>query len=131
MRKGSLMGKTGATVLIIDDDPQILTLLELFLAKKGISSLCCSSAKEALGILRQNEIKLALVDICMPEMNGVELLDQIQKITPSTKVIMITGIGDMETARKCMELGAKDYIAKPFDLEYLETSVLAEIIPLS
>jgi len=119
------------SVIVIDDDPHILSLLDIFLSKKGVKTVTCSSAKEALNILRSSQIKLALVDICMPEISGVELLQQVQKLTPSTHVIMITGLGDMEVAKKCMQLGAKDFITKPFDLEYLETSVLAELIPLS
>ncbi|HBC86885.1 MAG TPA: hypothetical protein DCZ94_08025 [Lentisphaeria bacterium] len=119
------------TILVIDDDSHILSLLETYLSKKGVKTYTSSSAKEALGILRTSQIKLALVDICMPDVNGVDLLQQIQKITPSTHVIMITGLGDMEVAKKCMQLGAKDFITKPFDFEYLETSILAELIPLS
>ncbi len=118
-------------ILVIDDDPHILSLLETYLSKKGVKTLTSSSAKEAMTILRSSQIKLALVDICMPDVSGVDILQQIQKITPSTHVIMITGMGDMETARKCMQLGAKDFITKPFDFEYLETSVLAELIPLT
>ena len=119
------------SIMIIDDDPHILSLLDIYLSKKGVKAVTCSSAKEALSILRSSQIKLALVDICMPGMTGVELLQHIQKITPSTHVIMITGMGDMEVARQCMQLGAKDFITKPFDFEYLETSILAELIPLS
>jgi len=119
------------SIMIIDDDPHILSLLDIYLSKKGVKAVTCSSAKEALSILRSSQIKLALVDICMPGMTGVELIQHIQKITPSTHVIMITGMGDMEVARQCMQLGAKDFITKPFDFEYLETSILAELIPLS
>ncbi|HCE43553.1 MAG TPA: hypothetical protein DET40_08395 [Lentisphaeria bacterium] len=119
------------SVMVIDDDSHILSLLDIYLSKKGVKTVTCSSAKEALNVLRGAQIKLALVDICMPGMSGVELLQHIQKITPSTHVIMITGMGDMETAKQCMQLGAKDFITKPFDFEYLETSILAELIPLS
>ncbi|MFZ2657132.1 MAG: response regulator [Victivallales bacterium] len=119
------------SIMVIDDDLHILSLLDIYLSKKGVKTVTCSSAKEALNILRSSQIKLALVDICMPGMTGVELLQHIQKITPSTHVIMITGMGDMEVAKKCMQLGAKDFITKPFDFEYLETSILAELIPLS
>ncbi len=123
--------KETPSVIVIDDDPHILSLLEIYLSKKGVKTVTSISAKDAIRIMRTSHIKLALVDICMPDMNGVELLQQIQKITPSTHVIMITGLGDMEVAKKCMQLGAKDFITKPFDFEYLETSVLAELIPLS
>jgi DNA-binding NtrC family response regulator len=120
-----------ASIIIIDDEPQMLTMLQRILASKGLKSVTYPSAKEALSVLRTNStIKLALLDINMPEMTGLELLEQIQKITPSLNVIMITGMGDMEVAQRCMELGARDFITKPFDLEYLETSVMTQIIPL-
>lgn len=118
------------SVLVVDDDPQIGNILKVVIEAKGYKTIACTSAKEGLSILRTSEIKLALIDIYMPEMNGLELLEKIQKITPSTQVIMITGVGDMEIAKKCMEAGAKDFITKPFDMDYLETSVLAQIIPL-
>lgn len=120
-----------ASIIIIDDELQMLTMLQRILASKGLNSITYPSAKEALSVLRTNSnIKLALLDINMPEMTGLELLEQIQKVRPSLNVIMITGMGDMEIAHKCMELGARDFITKPFDLEYLETSVMTQIIPL-
>ena len=125
------MGTEQAKVLIVDDDSQILTMLQRLMKFKGIESIACSSAKEALTVLRSSEsIRLVLLDINMPEMSGLELLEKMIRIMPSVHVIMITGLGDLDVARKCMELGAKDFITKPFDLDYLQTSVLAEIIPM-
>ena len=117
-------------VLIVDDDTQILTMLQSFLSLKHIDSMTCNSPQEALNILRTKDIRLALLDINMPEMTGLELLQKIVEIAPSVHVIMITGFEDIDTAHRCMELGAKDYITKPFDFDYLETSVLAEIIQI-
>lgn len=124
------MENSRVKVLVVDDDPQVANILKTVIESKGYKTIACTSAKEGLSILRTSDIKLALIDIYMPEMNGLELLEKIQKVTPSTQVIMITGVGDMEIARKCMETGAKDFITKPFDMDYLETSVLAQIIPL-
>jgi DNA-binding NtrC family response regulator len=124
------MTEQNAQILIVDDDPQMLTMLKRMLATKGLESLTCSSAKEALTVLPTSGVKLVLLDINMPEMTGLELLQKMKELMPSVNVIMITGLGDMDIAKKCMELGAKDYITKPFDFEYLETSVFAQIIPL-
>ncbi|OGV48545.1 MAG: hypothetical protein A2X49_15270 [Lentisphaerae bacterium GWF2_52_8] len=125
------MAAEQAKVMIVDDDPQILTMLQRLMKFKNIDCVPCSSASEALTVLRSSgSIKLVLLDINMPEMSGLELLEKMIKIVPSIHVIMITGLGDLDVAKKCMELGAKDFITKPFDLDYLQTSILAEIIPM-
>ncbi len=118
-------------ILIVDDDIHVQNMLKSLFDRSGIDSCSCSSAQEAFAILEAcSTIKLVLLDISMPEITGIELLEKIQKILPSVHVIMITGLGDLETAKKCMQLGAKDFITKPFDMEYLQTSVLTEILPI-
>ena len=124
------MEKEEPKVLIVDDDNNILEMLSTFFAMKGIKSYTCASPDDALTYLRSaDNIKLVLLDINMPEITGVELLEKFIDVVPSTHVIMITGHEDLEQAMKCMDYGAKDYINKPFDFEYLETSAFAEIIP--
>jgi len=122
------MSEEKTTIMVIDDDPFILEMLQQVIGDCGYRVLTCDSAKNAMHILRTQEVKLALIDICMPEVSGVELLRQIQQVRPSTHVIMITGLSDVEIAQECMELGAVDFITKPFDMDYLQTSVFVEII---
>lgn len=122
------MDKDEANVLIVDDEPSILSMLSVFLERKGVKSITSESPSEALNILRSQNIKLVLLDVNMPEMTGLELLKKIMELVPSVHVIMMTGYNDIETAEKCMTLGAKDYITKPFEFNYLETSIFAEII---
>lgn len=125
------MDNEGAVVLVVDDDALIQEMLKRVIANKGIKCQTCSGGDEAVKILNATKsIKLVLLDINMPEMSGDELLSLLKKNYPSINVIMITGYQDMEVAKKCMNLGAKDFITKPFDLEYLETSVMTQIIPL-
>jgi DNA-binding NtrC family response regulator len=120
-----------AQILVVDDDPQVFNLLSLVMQKKGFLCACASTGKEALAkIMGSNSIKLVLLDIVLPDIDGDKLLEKIYSISPSLNVIMITGGSDLEIAKKCLEMGAKDYITKPFDLEYLETSVIADIVPL-
>jgi DNA-binding NtrC family response regulator len=120
-----------ANILIVDDDQQVLKLLSSVIKKHGFSPITAASGKEALVKIRKpNNIKLILLDIYLPDINGGELLEKILAISPSINVIVITGGADMDIAQKCLEMGAKDYITKPFDLEYLETSVVADMIPL-
>lgn len=124
------MSKEKAEILIVDDEVQIQDMLRRFLEMKNFKCCTSSSASEALSLIIANgNIKLVLLDINMPVTNGIELLEKIREITSEIDVIMITGYEDMDAAEKAMELGARDYITKPFDFSYLETSILAGLIP--
>jgi len=115
-------------VLIVDDDPLILELLRQVIEECGWTPVLCSSADICLTHLRTSNTKLVLADICMPEMDGVELLQRVLAIRPDAAVVMMTGVADLDTARRCLQLGAKDFIKKPLDLEYLRTSLSAELV---
>jgi DNA-binding NtrC family response regulator len=115
-------------VVVVDDDPLILDLLKLVIEGFEWTPILCASADECLAQLRATDAKLVLSDICMPEMDGMELLRRILAVRPDASVIMMTGMADIEVAKKCLELGAKDFITKPLDLEYLKTSAFAEIV---
>jgi len=130
LEKDQIRHEPYAEILIVDDDPNIQRILKDVLERKDIPCETASSAEEALSFIETTpSIKLALLDIIMPEISGIDLLKRIQAITPSVHVIMITGALDVGLAEECMKLGAKDYMRKPFDMEYLETSVLSEILP--
>jgi len=119
-----------AQILIVDDEQQVLDLLSAIMQKNGFSVITASTGKQALAKIRVSDsIKLILLDIHLPDYSGSDLLEQILKISPSASVIMITGGSDLELAKKCLDMGAKDYIKKPFDIDYLETSIIADIIP--
>lgn len=122
------MVNESAKIMIIDDEPSVLTLLKAFLDSKDIPCTTYESPIQALSDLPSLPIKMVLLDIDMPEMSGVEVLGKISETAPDIKVVMVTGQGDMDIAKKCLENGAIDYITKPVDLEYLETSIFAEMI---
>jgi YesN/AraC family two-component response regulator len=119
--------KKKAKILVVDDEPGVLEALYEFLTLKEYEVIKASNGKEALAKVKKERPHLVLLDIKMPEMSGMEVLKKIKEVDPSIGVIMATGFEDMETAQKAMELGAYDYITKPFNLEYLETSVLSKI----
>ncbi len=122
--------KKNAMVLIVDDEEQVLELLSAAMQRNGLTAVTARTGEQALSMVRKdNGIKLILLDICLPDYSGSGLLKKILKLSPDANVIMITGGMDLEVAKQCLELGAKDYIKKPFDMEYLQTSVIAEIIP--
>ena len=115
--------------MIVDDEPQVCALLEAYLKTQGMGSVVSYSPSYALNKLKSSSaISLILLDIIMPEMSGLELLKEIRKLKPDLPVIMITGQEDINVARECLEAGAKDYITKPIDLDYLETTVFVELL---
>jgi DNA-binding NtrC family response regulator len=114
-------------ILIVDDDSEILRVLEIFLKKLGCESDTSLTAESALVKARTNEYEAILLDIMLPDGDGVDVLKQIHKVSPEIPVIMITGVKDIQIATECMRSGAVDYITKPFDMEYLRTTVLSNI----
>ena len=115
-------------VLIIDDDQQILDLLKKFVEINDCSVDVESSAEKGLAMVRTGAFDMVILDIMLPDLDGIEVLKSIHKISPNLPVIMITGGNDDERAQECMKSGAADFIAKPFDFEYLRTSMLVNIL---
>ncbi|ANA40371.1 MULTISPECIES: HD domain-containing phosphohydrolase [Geobacter] len=106
-----------ATILTVDDEEMIRDLLVTALSREDYNCFQAGSAEEAREVLLNNRVELALLDIMMPGTSGVDLLKEIKKISADTVVLMVTAISDMETAMRCIHLGADDYILKPFDIE--------------
>ncbi len=116
------------SVLIVDDDKSVNNFLERFLKQKGYLSIqSVKTAQAAIEIIKKEDIKLVLLDIKLPDMDGIETLQKIQEIKKDMNVIMITGFPEEATAREALKLGAYDYIIKPFDLAYLELCVFTKI----
>jgi len=112
-----------ATVLVVDDEPNITEVLEMVLRDEGLDVLKTGSGREALAILRQQEVDVAISDIRMPGFSGVELLREAKQIAPETVFIMITAFAGTETAIEALQHGAYDYITKPFRMEELRSTV--------
>ncbi|MGQ9632533.1 MAG: sigma-54-dependent transcriptional regulator [bacterium] len=104
-------------ILVVDDSPSILKLVSMLLEKEGYEVLTFSDPLEAWEYTQGNwdEVGLAIVDLMMPEMDGMELLDRIKGLNPDIAVIMMTAHGSVKSAVEAMKKGASDYINKPFD----------------
>jgi DNA-binding response OmpR family regulator len=112
-----------ARVLVVDDDPATVELLQDFLLAKGYEVLTASDGAEALRTLKAERPHLVLLDVMMPKLDGLEVLRQVKALDPTVGVIMVTGVNEEAIGRKAMELGAFDYIVKPLDLPYLERTL--------
>ena len=101
-------------LLIVDDEEPIRRLCMTVAESLGFSCLEAESGEAALALLDEQPIHMALTDMVMPGMNGLEFLERAKRVCPRMEVAVMTGHGSVETAVQAMKLGAYDYIAKPF-----------------
>jgi two-component system response regulator AtoC len=106
-------------VLIVDDEIDIVNTLQAYLSEKGYKTLGCTSGKGAIEALKKYDFDILLIDLMMPEMNGIELLKSALEIDPHLIGIIITGKGTIESAVDAMKAGAFDYLLKPFEFALL------------
>jgi len=107
-------------ILVVDDEPGMRTFLEIILRKEGYSVETAADGMKALDNINNNVFDLAILDILMPVMNGIEVLKRIIEKSPETTVIIITAFASHETAIEAMKLGAYDYITKPFKIDEIK-----------
>ncbi|MEE2890494.1 MAG: response regulator [Planctomycetota bacterium] len=113
-------------ILIIDDDPFVRESIQLFLESEEFRVRAASGGEQGLELLNQQEPDVALVDLRMPRMNGLEVLREIKKIAPEVEVVMATGEATLESALSAMKLGAYSYIEKP--IVDLQTDLLEVLL---
>ena len=102
-------------ILIIDDERNIRRTLDMILSGEGYQVFTCASAKAGLDILQKERIHLVLLDIVMPEINGLDLLPKLLEVRPNLAVIMISGHGNVQNAVLAIKRGAYDFLEKPLD----------------
>src|SRR3989304_8925606 len=107
-------------ILVVDDEPGMRTFLEIILRKEGYSVETASDGTKAPVKINNNVFDLAILDMLMPVMNGIEVLKRIIEKSPETTVIIITAFASHETAIEAMKLGAYDYITKPFKIDEIK-----------
>ncbi|HEU0264703.1 MAG TPA: sigma-54 dependent transcriptional regulator [Geobacterales bacterium] len=104
-------------ILVVDDEHLIRWSLEQNLKKQGYEVISAGSGEEALKLVREEQPDLILLDIQLPGMNGIEVLEKVKEIDEDIIILMVTAHGGLETAVNAMRLGAYDYISKPFNLD--------------
>lgn len=111
------------TVLIVDDDKAVCDLVSEFLFDDGYSYDLASTVDEALIKIQKQCFDIALIDIKLPGKSGIELLKTFQCFPQNIEVVMITGVNNLDVAIQAMQMGASDYIVKPFTVNRLSTSI--------
>ena len=117
-------------ILVVDDEPQVRKLLKNFLELKDYDVITASSGKEALEKIKENPA-IVLLDVMMPDMNGLQVLDKIKESAPSIEVIMVTGLAEQDITVESLKKGAFGYITKPIDFNHMEDVIGIKIIQMS
>lgn len=110
-------------ILVVEDEQGLRMVVESEIARAGYDVASVLNGLDAIARLSKDKFDLAILDVTLPGKSGIEVLQFIRDRRMSTKVIMLTGMEGLSVAIKAVKLGADDYIPKPFDAEYLLTSI--------
>src|SRR5499427_8798938 len=100
-------------VIFVDDEKPLQEFMRSELPRLGHEVTVCPDGRAALKVLEKSAFDVAILDLRMPGMSGIELLQQLKQVAPDTEAVMMTGHGSLETAVEAMRLGAFDYVRKP------------------
>ena len=114
------------TLLIVDDDDPFRNRLGRAMETKGFNVSLAKSVEEGLISARKSPPGFAVVDLRLLDGNGLDVIEEIHKLKPDSRVVMLTGYGNLPTAVSAVKSGAIDYLAKPADAEDVEAALLAE-----
>jgi len=107
------------SVLLVDDEVEFIETLAKRLARRGVTVHTATSGSLALAFLARSSVDVVVLDVKMPEMDGIEALEKIKALRPEVEVVMLTAHANVEVALRGMELGAFDYLMKPVELDDL------------
>lgn len=116
-----------AEILVLDDVLDAAVLVSKILTRQGHNVHSFTEEQEAICHAEKHHLDLAILDIKLKKMSGIQVLEKLKEIKPALKVIMLTGYPTIETAREAMDLGAGEYCVKPIDKRELEEKV-AEVL---
>ena len=112
-----------ARILVVDDEQSMQEFMEILLVREGHEVVCCGSAQQALLALENDAFDLAISDIRMPGMSGLELLERVRELSPETLVVLITAHGSTTSAVEAIKRGAYDYLTKPFSVDEIRVVI--------
>jgi len=114
------------SLLIVDDDNPFRDRLVRSMEKKGFKVTQAESVKSAIQKVKENKPAFAVIDLRLGDGNGLEVVNEIQKLKKESRIIMLTGYGNIPTAVAAIKAGAIDYLAKPANVEDIEAALLAD-----
>ncbi|MCK5179704.1 MAG: response regulator, partial [Candidatus Omnitrophica bacterium] len=114
-------------ILIVDDEVEVRSVLTIFFDKKGYKTQEAENGEQALEIVRSEDFPVVLLDIDMPVMDGLTTLEKLLEMKPGICVVMVTGRQDEDKVQKALELGAYNYVLKPFEFLYLELIIKSKL----
>jgi DNA-binding response OmpR family regulator len=112
-----------ARILVVDDEPPMVQMLTDFLVEQGFEVAAAQSGVQALARLAQQPADVVLLDVRMPELDGVDVLRRIREHYPRVGILMVSGNDDVELAKETIAFGAVDYVLKPVDFPYLMRAI--------
>ena len=120
---GSSKETESRTVLVVDDNESILRVLDMGLKEHGYKILTVKNAVEAIKITHKKKFQFALIDICLPDMNGINLSVEIRKHNPAVIVVFMTGYPGINSSIEALKHHAYDYLIKPFKIMQVVTLI--------
>lgn len=116
------------TVLVVEDEPRVASFVTQGLEAAGYVTRTAATAQEAIAVAKSGqEIEVILLDVGLPDRDGFELLAEIRNVDSSVRIIMLTARGDVPSRVKGLDLGADDYLPKPFDFDELLARIRAQL----
>jgi DNA-binding response OmpR family regulator len=114
-----------AAILVLDDEPDAVVLIQRVLKRKGHEVFVFTEEEQAIAFVRSRPVDLAILDIKLKKMSGIEVLEALKKINPEMRAMMLTGFPTLETAKRAVSLGADQYCVKPIEIDELVQKVTA------
>lgn len=127
-RQGGTSDRSVGPVLIVDDEPDIREVLGEFLGREGFLTQAASDGRTAIKLVSEERPPVVLLDVVMPNLEGLEALMLIRGIAPETRVIMISGKATLDVAKRALAYGAFDFLEKPLDMRHLGEVVAAAFV---
>jgi DNA-binding NtrC family response regulator len=112
-----------ANILVLDDELDAVLFVKRALQSEGHKVSVFTEEEEAIAFAVASPVDLAILDIHLKKMNGIEVLEVLKKINPSMRAMILTGYPTPETARKAVELGVEEYCTKPIEIQQIEWKV--------